>query len=570
MGSDATGGGHVGALGGAQRLYVYVVLLVTGLITGFGLSALGAAAVRAAWPVPDSDPDLSRDVAVGLALVVVAGPVWLVHWRMAARETTRVPAARRWALRQVYLNATLLTALVVSAFTASIVLSDLFSANIAEMDRVGIAAAPVWAAIWALHWRAARATWEPGHVGRSLHRWYLHFATAAGLSLLAVGTAAILSAVLRTGYESAFRDQFTTGVGIWERSSAGWAATAVIAGALWAGHWWAGAKHDHGSTLRTVYVTVAAVVPMAVVAAATIRLLAGLIRLALGAGAEPVSTSLDALPWAAGTGVVFGLVWLHHVRLLPARGSSVPGVPVWVHRYAMRGVGLSAFSATAIIGISVVIAASVPEARGVATGGDWWRGLTSSALAALLAGVGVWLLLDRTDPLPASDGADDMPRLRVRRLYLFVCTALSLLAAVGAAATLLTIVLNDALDARFGAATLADSRWAIAVMATSAVVSFVHRRRAGLDMGAAMADLRPGRARRFVFVAPQGADEMKIALEQAIGRPLEWRQDLAAAETAPSLDPEVVASAARAAADAPGREVLIIVGGQRIQVASYD
>jgi len=156
-------------------------------------------------------------------------------------------------------------------------------------------------------------------------------------------------------------------------------------------------------------------------------------------------------------------------------------------------------------------------------------------------------------------------------MYLFAVTALGVLAAVGAGATLLSIVLNDLLEGEMGMATLGGSRWAIAVMLTAAGVALLHRRYAGPDIGAAMADLRPSRAKRIVLVAPQGAGETKTLLEQALGRAIEWREDRsAAAGPVPVLDRAAITGAARDAGEAPGRDVLIIVSPGGVQVVSYD
>ncbi|NQU96234.1 MAG: hypothetical protein HQ548_01140, partial [Chloroflexi bacterium] len=117
----------------------------------------------------------------------------------------------------------------------------------------------------------------------------------------------------------------------------------------------------------------------------------------------------------------------------------------------------------------------------------------------------------------------------------------------------------------------AGSRWAISIMLTAAGVAFLHRRHAGPDMGTAMADLRLGRTRRIVLVAPRGAGDMKSAIEHALGRTVEWREDRSAPPgPVPVLDQAAVVSAVRAVEDAPGGEVLVIVGAKGVQVVSYD
>ena len=567
MNSDTTVGESSGAMGTAQRIYVYVVLLVTGLVASAGLTVLGSVAASAAWPTArGAVDDFSEQLALGLSLFIVAGPVWFLHWRVAVREVARVPDARRWPLRQAYLNLTLLAALLVAMISAWIVLADILTADIAGTNRFPVAAAPIWAAMWVFHWRAAAADWQPGHIGRSLHRWYLHLSAALGLSLAAAGASMAVTRTVQAGYESAFVNEFQVGSAVWEETAAEWTAIALVAGAVWAWHWWAGVRTDRGSTLRSVYVTLAATIPLAVLVAILVQMLAGPIRLALGPGAESVAASLHAAPAAAGAIVVLAPTWLYHVRLLPllaGPNAAEAGAPIWAYRYALRGMALAALATFVVAGIALLIAAGVPEAR--TGGGNWWRHLTSSALAALVVGAIAWRYVGRLD---AQDGT---PRLRVRRLYLFAVTALGVITAVGAGAALLSIMLNDLLDGEIGMATLAGSRWAISIMLTAAGVAFLHRRHAGPDMGTAMADLRLGRARRIVLVAPRDAGDMKAALEHALGRAVEWREDRSAPPgPIPAPDQAAVISAARTVEDAPGRVVLVIVGPGGVQVVSYD
>ena len=159
----------------------------------------------------------------------------------------------------------------------------------------------------------------------------------------------------------------------------------------------------------------------------------------------------------------------------------------------------------------------------------------------------------------------------MRRLYLFAVTAAGILAAVGAAATVLFIFLNDALSGGLGTATLADTRWAIAIALTSAVVAVIHRRQAGPDIGIAMAGLRTGRTQRVLFVGPPGAIEGRAMLEMELGRAVEWRENRSAPDSLSSVsDPDAYARAARLVIEAPGREVLVIVGPGGLEVVSYD
>ena len=381
----------------------------------------------------------------------------------------------------------------------------------------------------------------------------------------------VATRMVRAGYESAFRNEFPVGSAIWDEVTGEWAAAAIVAGIVWAWHWWAGVRQDRTSALHSVYIAGASIIPLAVLVAVLVQMLAGPIRLALGAGTESVAVCLNAAPAAAGALVVLTPTWLCHARLLPglaAPAGSGPGAPTWTYRYAIRAGALASLSTFVVVAIGVLIALGIPEGR--SDGDAWWRHLTSSALAALGVGVIAWWYAGRLEA-GTEPPEDDASRLRVRRLYLFAVTALGMLAAVGAGATLLSIVLNDLLSGEMGMATLAGSRWAIAVMLVAAAVALLHRRHAGADIAAAVADLRPGRPRRIVLIAPQGAGEMKAELEQALGRAVDWREDRSTASE-PGLLPDqaAIAEAARAVADAPGKEVLVIISPGGVQVVSYD
>jgi hypothetical protein len=84
-----------------RRLYLYLVSAAALGTLAFGLSALGSTVLL--FVFNDQSAEFSRtSLAIYTATILVALPVWAVHFWFARRYAHRDPAERASAIRRLY------------------------------------------------------------------------------------------------------------------------------------------------------------------------------------------------------------------------------------------------------------------------------------------------------------------------------------------------------------------------------------------------------------------------------------------------------------------------------------
>ncbi|MBI4306317.1 MAG: cupin domain-containing protein [Chloroflexi bacterium] len=448
------------------RAYLYLVLAASAIVTAVGLVTLGEFAIDDAWPGRVTVGRATQDLARGLALALVAGPVWLVHWRLAQRQVKRDPREAGRFLREAYLHVVLVVSIILLAVNGGSLVRDLLEGRADALRGDDIAALVVWGAAWAFHWRVARRTWQPGHAGRSLHRWYVYAVSGASLVLLAFGISSILAELLRFAYEETARAQVLSVSGPWSRELRGGLTIAIVGGIGWVWHWWVAASGDAGSKLREVYATGASVAAAASMVSTVILIVALLLRPAVGGISETLAARWDGLPRLIADMAVAAGIWIHLSAASPwsRRGiqpaDSLPGAAT-VDARAWEVLGLAAAGAGMVIAIALLLSLPVAAKAAVLVSTSSRLDAIAAIIATSATGAAVALTGARRSRrqealgFPAVDTAS--------RFFHFGIAAVGLLAAVGGAAAALFAWLNDLLAGEMGFTTLLDARWGIAI-----------------------------------------------------------------------------------------------------------
>ncbi|GAC1319017.1 MAG: hypothetical protein NVSMB2_14090 [Chloroflexota bacterium] len=150
---------------GVARLYRYLVALVALSITAAGLGGLLWTLGDVLTGVGDATPSAVRDrLALFVTLIIVAGPVWPVHWRPVPAD----PSETRSLARRLYLYLSVIGAALTLVGSGAVVLYRLFGlvlggatpvdVNIDLAHALGLAV--VGALVGAYHGRMLRADGE--------------------------------------------------------------------------------------------------------------------------------------------------------------------------------------------------------------------------------------------------------------------------------------------------------------------------------------------------------------------------------------------------------------------------
>lgn len=448
------------------RIYTYLVLAISALVAATGVIDLGEYLIDSLWPGRVIFGESTIAIASGLARIIVAGPIWAIHWRLASRNVNRTPQEADRFFRQAYLHVVLVVSAIAFSVAARQIVIDVLEGHASSLRSESIAGVIIWAGAWFFHWKGVRATWKPGSTGKSLHRWYLYGVSAGSLALLAFGVSSVLAELLRYAYESLFTTEALFISGPWSGELRGGLANGLIGGGLWASHWWVAARGDAGSRLRELYATGGSVIVAASAVSTIILILVTLVRPVLGEIPETLAARWDGLPRLTSDLLVAGLVWVHLSSSSPwSRAGVSPRVALpgarTIDLRLWEVFGLGSLAAGAVIALTLLMSFPVAaEASLLVSSQSRLDGLaaiiaTVSIGAALSYGAIRRGRLELPDPRPTVD--------TVTRFFHYGVAAAGLLSAVGGASAAIFILLRDVLDAQLGSATLLDARWGIAI-----------------------------------------------------------------------------------------------------------
>lgn len=451
-----------------RRVFVHGLVLLGVLLTGAGCAGLLRVALERAGGRSLAG-DSAEGLALGLSLLLVGLPVWLLA-EVAARRGVARAAGEAWSLPRrlqlVAVRAVALTLTVVYAFDVGAWLLGL-----APHDPTAVARLVVWSAVWAHQERIAGGQpFGSQRTGR-LDRVHVYLASAVGLLLLGGGLGSAMTRSLETLYDRLVRPGrvlVASGTGLREA-----AVSVVVGAAVWWWHWGHRGRGDRGSTGWHVTLFLVGVLGGAAVAvtAASTLVFTGLAWL-LGAVEGDVADHFDVAPGAFAALVVGLAAWAYHRTLLRERRPR--GVAAWsgperTYQHLLVAVGVL----TTAGGVATVLALGLElalPARTLAESADPGRRALAAGLTLLAVGTpmwaAAWVRIQRTvrrDPRERTSTA--------RRALILGVFGAGALAAIGALATVLYAVLDALFSGWWSRDVLADQRWSLAVVVTAGVIA---------------------------------------------------------------------------------------------------
>ncbi|MDP2931553.1 MAG: DUF5671 domain-containing protein, partial [Chloroflexota bacterium] len=506
-----------------RRVYFYIITLITLGIFAAGLGQLlsllfditikGSALAQVGRAVFNR-----QQLSLGLAMLVIGGPLWFFFWRAIQGRVAGVPEEIGAGMRKVFLNLILTVSALTGLVAASNFLRWLLSGvPAAQFSSGGLATVIVTGLIWYYHWRVSEAEGHPSPDARTLRRWYIYILSGFGLVWLTLGPVQLIniaslnlpiwgSAIVRGPFwNSAFQMRI---------------AWIVLGGLAWYFHWLRIARDDFDSTLRQVYFYLLAILGGAI--AALVALSISFYRVFLwGLGGVVISTGahFQFLGWAIPTILMGAAVWSYHQWLAQEEAARVNErrfSAQRVHLYLMSFLGLGTLIAGLIILFGVIVDFIInATAPPVAVTPGWWRNQLSLCLALLLVGAPLWLYYwSRVLRRAEASGVTEW-RARSRRIFLYVIVGASI---VTLAADLVNVVyqlLNGMLQGTFDIKVLRNSKWSIQTLIVAAPLLWYHWQivRGEQRRGAEAAAVH----KSVVLLAGDRAAELAIRLEDKLG-----------------------------------------------------
>lgn len=416
----------------------------------------------------------SEQVALGLALVVVAVPVGVLLWRRAVRVLLAEPDERAqpaWGWYLVVASTTSLIVAVVRLVRVGDLLAGLPGTEAEPLAAV-LVSVPVWFAHqWLLAHPRLGATSTVPRVG-------VLAGSLVGLVPLAVGVGGLLRVGLGGLYELTLSPPVIAS-GPDELLGHSIALT-VVAAPVWWWYWLDQASHGPRDLLWHVYVLPVAV--LGGLAAALVGMgrvlwlgLAWALSVApagLPAWAAPQAAAHFAgLPLALAAALVGLAVWGHHRVVLTAEPHGLTrDEPERAATYLASTLGLG----TVAVGTVMLVAAALTAAASSALAATGERSIVVTGLSLLLVGVPVWWVFWHRSQVRAHTEIAAERRSPSRRITLLLLSVVPGALALGSLVMVVFVVFRDVIEGVLDLGVLHELRIAVGLSLVAAAIAAYH------------------------------------------------------------------------------------------------
>ena len=550
-----------------KRLYFYGVSFVTLVVAANGVALLvqflvDLIAQRTIAGGPDTQASL------GLAMVVVGAPLWVLHWLYTQRQAAKQPDETASTLRKLYLYGVLFTAsLVVFIAVHSLIFQvmggDDFSAYFAGQ-------ALVWGIVWAYHWSVERRE-QAVLSGLTLKRWYMYGTSVYTLIALFGGATGVLVELFQWAYDSLFQARaIISDGGVWNSAMQDGIASLLAGGVWWSFHWFYLARRDFESTLRQVYLNLFAFLGGAITALAAIgTVLYAVIRWLLG-GTELLTTPdhfrviTTAVPFLfAGMALL-----LYHWQVLQDESRLLAGRLAGAKRsfgYIMSAIGLGAAAVGIPLIVGAVIGQVLPESS--IAGAEPVRDQLAFALTVLIIGVPLWYWYwPRMQRTVREGGAEERGAL-ARRIYIYGVLGVLALAGIGSLIGFLTGLFNDLLRGDLTVDFLRNGRWMLGIIAGSGALLPYHwqvLREDQREGGEPTTTLKSV----TLLASGESASELAKQLKEALGVRIRLMHAVSESGT-PALSDEQMDALLESIGSVSAERLLVVVAEGQVKVHGY-
>jgi len=478
-----------------RRIFQYLAMLVTLVLSCVGLAGLIDAAAAAARDITTDTAAIAQSVA----FVVVAVPAFIVLAVYTRRRLRDDPAEVRSAGWALYLTLVLLGSLVTTVTLLITLAGDLLVGD--GLDRTALVNAVIWGAVWAVHWWVAeRDGYEP-----NLRIEHLLGSFVGLVVVLSAGTVAAANVLVEL-YDSVVD---IAPIGPTDEQILRPLVACVVGAAVWGWYWLRTTLHDERTILWNAYVLLAGV-------------LSGVLLVVSGIGtvvfralewflADPSGTAaehFEVVPAALGVVAAGVATWAYHRHVLDSGAERERTEVDRVYDYLLSGAGLVVTAG----GLATLLTYALWAVAGTEiTGSD--RGVIAVALTLLAVGAPLWgIYWARAQRERANDGSGEA-QSTTRRVYLAIVLGVSGLVALVSLIVLVYLLVQAMLDETGGADVLDAVAVPIALLASTGAVAWYHFAVVRHDRAEVPVVVRP--AVREVILVTGGGEEIASAITEA-------------------------------------------------------
>lgn len=469
-----------------RRVFFYLLTLITlGILTAglINLLSLSFDTILARFTLAEVG-DTRQQLSLGIAMVVIGGPLWFLFWGTIQRHAAKTADESGSSLRAFFLNLVLIVSAFTTVFTLNTLLAWLMGACRADEFSPGSTAAfIVFAAVWCYHWRVSAGERHATPVAETVRRWYVYILSAAGLIWLSVGIVQLFN----TAFNSLpVWEGVMVGGSFWNAGTRSTVAWILTGGLVWAFYWFYMARADSKSALRQVYYYLLTILGSAIAGLVALTFTVYRVLYWLLGGGSDVIGYFQFLGWSVPTLLVAACIWFYHRLMAEEEAATEQEHQLSarrVHLYLMSFLGLGTLIAGLIIllGIPLDWIINSLQDQTIVLERGWWNNHLSLGLSMLLVAVPLWMYYWGQITAMAEGGGIVERSARSRRIYLYVIIGASVVMLAADLVNIVYQVLNGMISGNLGLEALRNTKWSLQTVFIAVPVLIYHLRIARQD-----------------------------------------------------------------------------------------
>jgi hypothetical protein len=558
-----------------RRIYFYLVTFVALVVFVIGISQL----LTLLFDVTLRDSTLiqiggeaynMRQFSLGLAMIVIAGPLWFFFWRSIQKRVTGNLEEIGSAMRKLFLNLILLTTAFSGLGTASAFLKWLMDGvPLTRLPSGELATLIVSAGIWFYHWRVSEREGHPSPTAKTLRRWYVYILSGFGLVWLSIGIVVLISAAVLT--LPVWTDTLISGQ-FWNDTTRMGISWILLGGATWYFHWFRMARGDIESVLRQVYFYLLAISGGAIATlVALTTTVYQVLKWIFGAVTVSAGQHFQFLGWSLSTILAGVAIWGYHRQLVQEEQAHMVERQLSaqrVHLYLMSFLGLGTLVTGLIYLFGILLGLIIGSVSTPAAGSPGgWKDSLSLCLALLMVGTPLWLYYwGKVLKLSETGGVEEW-RARSRRIFLYIIVGAAIGTLIASLVNIVYQVLNGLLQGNFGVQVLRAIRWSLQTLIVAAPLLWYHWRiiRTDQHRGAEAMAVQ----KTVTLVASDRTGELASRLVEKLGYKIRVLYPVSPIEETALISDEEIMQVVTNVQNAPSTTVLLVALGGRIIVLPY-
>ena len=455
----------------ARRLYFYIISGVglSMLVNGFEQSLVHLIGFLVPPSLLETSPERA---ALGISLLVIGGPLWILYWQKINREVLKNPDELTSGIRIAYLLLCLSVSFAISISSISDLISETLQAS--EFNWPRIPTLTIWLLVWSYHLKMLLQAKPSNHVSsQSLRNTFVYSFSFIGLFILASSLSSLIYlAVLNIIQNTVGNREILISNDTF--SSLRLTMSVLIGFAAWSVHWLILRSKLVKQEYEPIYLYLIYMVTIVSLMVSSTMLLMTLFGKVFQI--EEMDGWRFMLISSISTLSIGAAVLLYHTKHVPNnyQMTDLLKKPNAALIFSLAFLGLGFLSAGFSVLIhSVMISLLQLSWTDIVHPDDFWKGPLSGGVSLAIVGCFVWYTSwSRLTMQTASFNE----KIAYSRIYFMVVLGISIIVTAGAMAGILFILVKYSLANDLGFQTIESLITPLSVAIVLGVVVIYHRR----------------------------------------------------------------------------------------------